>query len=154
MTSNLNSILIQEAETRQTIRRCFSIIGDITSNTLKLPKIFTAERGRLLFSSAYNNLLMILIIIVGFARRRIPNAFRKLVDNINALEMLEIVAIERLEILTETIFNLPGAGALSVLDQIKLVEAQLKKCNRQRNDILEERESRRGKKCLNLIARH
>ncbi|XP_037033796.1 uncharacterized protein LOC119072647 [Bradysia coprophila] len=134
--STLNSILIQETKTRQTIRLCFSIICDVTQNTLKLPQVLRAEK-------------------VKFAQKRIPNAFCKLTDNIKILETLEMVAINQMEKVTEKIFNLPGAGALTVLDQIKLVEAQLRKSIRRKNDILAECENKKvNMKILKPLIEH
>lgn len=67
-----------------------------------------------------------------------------MIDNITALETIEIKAKNRFYKQIETIFNLPGVGALDILNQITLVEAQLRKCIREKEVIFADYEDKRG----------
>jgi len=79
-----------------------------------------------------------------FSQKRFPNALDKLIDNITALEIIEMKAKDKFYKQIETIFNLPGAGALDRLNQITLVKTQLKKCTREKELILAEYDNKRG----------
>lgn len=79
-----------------------------------------------------------------FSQKRFPNALDKLIDNISTLEIIERKDKTKFYKQIETIFNLPGTGALDILNQITLVEAQLKKCTREKELILAGYENKQG----------
>lgn len=79
-----------------------------------------------------------------FSQKRFPNVFDKLIDNITTLKNIEIKAMDKFYKQIETIFNLPGAGALDLLSQITIVEAQLKKCTREKKETLADYENNQG----------